>query len=64
MINLPAETVAALPIDQLGMAILDDLLKSAEWNEYNYTLGAQTHFGDGRRPKRLQRRWLGFERRP
>jgi hypothetical protein len=41
VINLLADQVADLPIDQLGLLILSDLLKTNEWNEYNYLLGAQ-----------------------
>jgi len=41
MINLPADDVVALPVDQLGLAILSDLVSTDEWNEYNYMLTAQ-----------------------
>ena len=41
MINLPADQVCALPVDQLGLVILSDLIASAEWNEYNYLLKAK-----------------------
>lgn len=30
-----------LPVDQLGLAILNDLLATNEWNEYNYLLAAE-----------------------
>lgn len=36
MINLDATTVAALPIDELALAVLDDLHRSSTWSEYNY----------------------------
>lgn len=41
MINLKPEQVIDMPVDQLGLLILDDLLKTNEWNEYNYLLSAQ-----------------------
>lgn len=41
VIELPAEQVCALPVDQLGLVILSDLIKSGEWNEYNYLLLAR-----------------------
>jgi uncharacterized protein (TIGR02391 family) len=40
MIDIPADVVATLPVDQLGLAILADLVTSKEWNEYNYMLSA------------------------
>jgi uncharacterized protein (TIGR02391 family) len=46
MINIPAADVAALPVDQLGLALLADLAATGEWNEYNYLLGAQIYTGD------------------
>lgn len=41
MIELGSDVVADLPVDQLGLAILADLVATDEWNEYNYMLGAQ-----------------------
>jgi uncharacterized protein (TIGR02391 family) len=41
VIDLPPDQVRDLPVDQLGLLILSDLLKTGEWNEYNYLLGAQ-----------------------
>lgn len=47
MIKLPASRVAALPVDQLGLVVLDDLISSGEWNEYNYLLAAkQAYVGE------------------
>lgn len=40
MINMPPDQVAALPVDQLGLLVLRDLIDSREWNEQNYLLGA------------------------
>lgn len=45
MIDLDPTQVAALPVDQLGLVILDDLISSNEWNEYNYLLGAERAYG-------------------
>lgn len=47
MIDIDASQVAALPVDQLGLAILDDLIATKEWNEYNYLLVAGNHYGPG-----------------
>lgn len=44
VITLPAETVLALPVDQLGLQILADMRTTKEWNEYNYLLGAKSHY--------------------
>jgi uncharacterized protein (TIGR02391 family) len=38
------ETVADLPVDQLGLAILEDLVATNEWNEYNYVLAASREY--------------------
>jgi hypothetical protein len=37
---MPGDVVAALPVDQLGLAILADLVVTKEWNDYNYMLSA------------------------
>lgn len=44
VIDIPAKVVVALPVDQLGLAILDDLLATKEWNEYNYMLAASHEY--------------------
>jgi len=41
VIDIPPDQVTDMPVDQLGLLILDDLLRTREWNEYNYLLGAQ-----------------------
>jgi hypothetical protein len=48
VIEISPAVVAALPVDQLGLAILNDLIATKEWNEYNYLLAADTHFGAGK----------------
>jgi uncharacterized protein (TIGR02391 family) len=40
MLELPETTIIALPVDQLGLLVLDDLVASGEWNEHNYTNAA------------------------
>jgi hypothetical protein len=45
MINLAADDVAALPVDQLGLAILRDFVDSEVKNEHNYFLEAQQSYG-------------------
>jgi uncharacterized protein (TIGR02391 family) len=44
MISIALEQLVALPVDRLGLLVLDDLIATNEWNEYNYILGAQQHF--------------------
>lgn len=41
MIDLTPDQVIAMPVDQLGLLILSDLLSTNEWNEHNYLLSAQ-----------------------
>jgi uncharacterized protein (TIGR02391 family) len=36
VISLSVAEVKALPVDELGLAVLADLVASREWNEYNY----------------------------
>lgn len=38
---MPADQVLDIPADQFGLLILNDLLRTREWNEYNYLLSAQ-----------------------
>ncbi len=47
VITLSPEQVTALPVDALGLVILNDLLATNEWNEYNYLLAAgQAYAGE------------------
>lgn len=41
MINLTPAQVIEMPVDQLGLLILSDLLATNEWNERNYVLKVQ-----------------------
>jgi uncharacterized protein (TIGR02391 family) len=41
VIDPTPEQVTDMPVDQLGLLILSDLLNTNEWNEYNYLLNAQ-----------------------
>jgi uncharacterized protein (TIGR02391 family) len=36
VIDLDPETVRTLPVDELGLVVVADLVASKEWNEYNY----------------------------
>lgn len=38
MLNLSAEAVQALPVDERGLLVLQDLVNTNEWNEHNYLL--------------------------
>lgn len=44
MIDLSADQVTDLPVDQLGFLVLGDLIRTGEWNEYNYLLAAQRSY--------------------
>jgi uncharacterized protein (TIGR02391 family) len=44
VITLSPDQVTGLPVDQLGIAVLRDLLASKEWNEYNYLLAAERNY--------------------
>jgi hypothetical protein len=37
VIDLSPDQVTVMPVDQLGLLILSDLLRTDEWNEYNYS---------------------------
>jgi uncharacterized protein (TIGR02391 family) len=41
VIELTPDQVIDMPVDQLGILILSDLLQTNEWNEHSYLLGAQ-----------------------
>lgn len=41
MLDLDPREVIELPVDELGLRVLADLLQMGEWNEYNYTLRHQ-----------------------
>lgn len=45
VIHLPAAQVKALPVDELGLVVLQDLIASNAWNERNYLLEAQEQYG-------------------
>jgi uncharacterized protein (TIGR02391 family) len=45
MIDLPADRVVELPVDQLGLLVLRDLIDTRAWNERNYVLEAQQYAG-------------------
>jgi hypothetical protein len=47
VIDLSPDQVTAMPVDQLGLLILSDLLRTDEWNEYNYLLSAQRSYRGG-----------------
>lgn len=40
MLDLPTETLTSLPVDQVGLMVLSDLIATNEWNEYNYLQAA------------------------
>jgi uncharacterized protein (TIGR02391 family) len=46
VIDLPEDVVLTLPVDELGLAILDDMIASGTWNEYNYLLEAARTYSD------------------
>jgi uncharacterized protein (TIGR02391 family) len=44
MISLTEEQIVALPVDHLGLVVLDDLIATNEWNEQNYLAQAEQSF--------------------
>jgi uncharacterized protein (TIGR02391 family) len=44
VLTLSAEAIQALPVDERGLAVLQDLVSTDQWNEHNYLLeyGGQT----------------------
>ena len=46
MIDPPSATILGLPIDQLGLAVLEDLLRTEAWSEHNYLLDAKNALSD------------------
>jgi uncharacterized protein (TIGR02391 family) len=43
VINLSAERVAEMPVDELALRVVADLVATREWNEYNYLNSASQH---------------------
>lgn len=43
MINLSAVQVIELPVDELALRVVADLITTSEWNEYNYLNSAGQH---------------------
>lgn len=41
MLTLAPEDVAAMPVDELDLAVLADMAASNAWNDYNYLIEAQ-----------------------
>lgn len=46
MLNLDQDEILEMPVDQLGLLVLEDLERTGEWNEYNYVLGASRAYPD------------------
>jgi uncharacterized protein (TIGR02391 family) len=44
MLSLNPTDVAAFPVDQLGLLVLEDLADTQEWNEYNFMLSAKQQY--------------------
>jgi uncharacterized protein (TIGR02391 family) len=61
-LSLPEEAAVELPVDQLGLIVLKDLLDSNAWNELNYVLEAQQHAGYGAAGSRALAEALGWLR--
>lgn len=47
MLKLPADQIVALPTDQVALLVLQDLIATKQWNEYNYLLGVGREIGGG-----------------
>ena len=46
MLKLTPGEVVELPVDQLGIEVLKDLVATGQWNEYNYLLAAAEAYRD------------------
>ena len=44
MIQLPPEVVSQLPVDELALQVLLDLLATKQWNEHNFLLGVSRSY--------------------
>ncbi len=38
MITITAQVAIDLPVDELALHVLEDMVRSNEWNSYNYCL--------------------------
>lgn len=45
MLSLSPDEVMALPVDELALRVLDDFMRTSGWNEHNYLIQSQQHFG-------------------
>ena len=61
-VSIPQERAVELPVDQLGLIVLRDLLESNEWNQHNYINDAQHHAGYGLEASRALAEALGWLR--
>lgn len=53
MLTGSARDLADLPVDQLGILVLQDLIANNEWNEYNYLLAAQQQYRGSEAPEAI-----------
>lgn len=44
MIDIPVDALQELPVDQVGLAVLQDLADTNEWNEHNYLQSARSQY--------------------
>lgn len=44
MIEIPVDALLELPVDQVGLAVLQDLADTDEWNEHNYLQSARSNY--------------------
>lgn len=62
-LGLTAETITALPIKSLALAVLENYIATNAWNRYNWLLGAERILGHGLHMDALAEAWSWLEAR-
>src|SRR4051812_22665613 len=62
MLTLPANQILELPVDQLGLLVLRDMVETNAWNEHNYINEAHQRGGWKGEPLRALAEALGWLR--
>jgi uncharacterized protein (TIGR02391 family) len=62
-LGLKAETIVALPIESLALAVLQNYVATNAWNRSNWLLGAKSALGTGAHLEALAEAWSWLEAR-
>jgi len=60
-LGLTPETILALPLESLALAVLQNYAEAKSWNRYNWMLGAQRNTGKGPHLHALAEAWAWLE---